>query len=274
VTGVQFRLDGGNLGVEDTSAPYAISWDTRTVPNGTHGLSAIARDAAGNVGTAANVQITVSNQAPSPTGLVGSYAWREGAGTRATDGSGWGNHGTLTNGPTWIAGKYGNAVHFDGTDDHIAVPDAAALDLGSSGTIEAWVKLDRLNRWHGIVAKGNANSNPAHNYALEVNSGNRFQCILGNGSSHVSAIATTSVTTGQFVHVACVWNGAALQLYLNGALNVSVSTGLAPAANTAPLWIGQFGGNKDRLAGTIDEVRIYNRALSAAEIQTDMNTPL
>ncbi|MGH7393890.1 MAG: LamG-like jellyroll fold domain-containing protein, partial [Candidatus Rokuibacteriota bacterium] len=48
----------------------------------------------------------------------------------------------------------------------------------------------------------------------------------------------------------------------------------APAGNTAPLSIGQFGGNSDRLSGTIDEVRIYNRALSAAEIQQDLGTPI
>jgi hypothetical protein len=273
---VQFKLDGGNLSAEDTTVPYTISWDTRTAANGLHTLSAVARDAAGNTGAAANVQVTVSNQAPAPAaGLVAAYAFKEGAGTGATDASGNGNNGTLTNGPTWTtAGRYGAGVHFDGVIDYISVPDASSLDIGTNGTIEAWVKLDTLNRWHGVVAKGNANSNPVHNYALEINNSNRFQCIVGNGSSQVSAISNTSATTNQFVHVACVWNGTTLQLYLNGALNTSVSATLTPAANTAPLYIGQFGGNTDRLAGTIDEVRIYNRALSPAQIQSDMNTPL
>ncbi len=275
VVGVQFKLDGGNLVAEDLTAPYTISWDTKTAANGLHTLSAVARDAAGNTGTAANVQITVSNQTQGSTGLVGAYAFKEGAGTTASDGSGNGNNGALTNGATWTAAaKYGNAVHFDGVDDYIAVPDSTSLDIGASGTIEAWVKLDALNRWHSVVAKGNANSNPAHNYALEINNSNRFQCILGNGSSQVSAISNTLAATNQFVHVACVWNGATLQLYLNGALNTSVSATLTPAANSSPLYLGQFGGNTDRLAGTIDEVRIYNRALSPAQIQSDMNTPL
>ena len=48
----------------------------------------------------------------------------------------------------------------------------------------------------------------------------------------------------------------------------------APAVNTSPLYIGQFGGNTDRLDGIVDEVRIYNRALSQTEVQSDMNTPL
>jgi hypothetical protein len=57
-------------------------------------------------------------------------------------------------------------------------------------------------------------------------------------------------------------------------VDVSVAQSLTPAANSAPLYIGQFGGNTDRLHGVIDEVRIYNRALSPAEVQQAMNTPL
>jgi len=61
VAGVQFRLDGANLGAEDTSAPYSLTWDTTAVSNGSHTLAAIARDAAGNTTTASTVAVTVSN---------------------------------------------------------------------------------------------------------------------------------------------------------------------------------------------------------------------
>ncbi|MFA6043207.1 MAG: Ig-like domain-containing protein, partial [Patescibacteria group bacterium] len=61
VSGVQFRLDGTDLGTEDTSAPYSLSWDTTGVSNGSHTLTAVARDAAGNTTTATNVAVTVSN---------------------------------------------------------------------------------------------------------------------------------------------------------------------------------------------------------------------
>jgi hypothetical protein len=74
--------------------------------------------------------------------------------------------------------------------------------------------------------------------------------------------------------LACTWNGTTLSLYIDGALNASTAQNLTPAGNTAPLFIGQFGGNSDRLSGIIDEVRIYNRALSQAEIQFDMNAPI
>jgi hypothetical protein len=65
-----------------------------------------------------------------------------------------------------------------------------------------------------------------------------------------------------------------MNLYINGALNRSVARTVTPVGNTAQLFLGQFGGNKDQFDGTIDEVRIYNRALTQAEIQTDMNTPI
>lgn len=61
IAGVQFKLNGNNLGAEDTAAPYSISWDTTLFPNGEHALSAVARDMAGNVGTSASVPITVNN---------------------------------------------------------------------------------------------------------------------------------------------------------------------------------------------------------------------
>jgi hypothetical protein len=63
-------------------------------------------------------------------------------------------------------------------------------------------------------------------------------------------------------------------LYIDGALNASTAQNLTPAGNAAPLFIGQFGGNSDQLNGVIDEVRIYNRALTQAEIQFDTNTPI
>lgn len=66
VVGVQFRLDGANLGVEDTTAPFSISWNTLTATNGTHTLSAVARDAAGNSTTSAGVIVTVANDVTGP----------------------------------------------------------------------------------------------------------------------------------------------------------------------------------------------------------------
>lgn len=66
VVGVQFKLNGSNLGAEDTTTPYSVAWDTLSVSNGSHALTATARDTAGNVGTATAVSVTVNNTPPPP----------------------------------------------------------------------------------------------------------------------------------------------------------------------------------------------------------------
>src|SRR6185503_7015094 len=64
IAGVQFKLDGNNLGAEDTTAPYSFNWNTTGYADGAHTLSAVARDVAGNTATASSVSVTVNNSAP------------------------------------------------------------------------------------------------------------------------------------------------------------------------------------------------------------------
>src|SRR5262249_21206011 len=98
VAGVTFKVDGTTtIGSEDTRSPYSVQWDTTGATNGSHTLTAIARDAAGNTTTSAAVTVTVSNTAPPPTGLVAAYSFNAGSGTTVTDSSGKGNNGTISN---------------------------------------------------------------------------------------------------------------------------------------------------------------------------------
>ena len=76
-------------------------------------------------------------------------------------------------------------------------------------------KIDSVNRWQSVIAKGNANNNAVHNYALEISDANRFVCMLANGSATTMLTSTVAATKGQFTHVTCVWNGSNLQLYIN-----------------------------------------------------------
>ena len=105
VAGVQFLLDGANLGAEDTTAPYSIPWDTTATANGSHSLSARARDAAGNSATSSVVTVTVANSGGGPPGLAAGYAFDEGARTTAADASGHGLTGTLSGGAKWTSGS-------------------------------------------------------------------------------------------------------------------------------------------------------------------------
>ena len=140
VAGVQFKLDGVALGAEDTSAPYSASWNTTTVANGVHVLTAVARDTASNTAESLSINVVVLNVGGQvPAGLVAAYSFDAGSGTAAADGSGKGNAGSVA-GATWTtSGKFGNALTFNGTSSRVDVPDSSTLDLTSAMTLSAWV---------------------------------------------------------------------------------------------------------------------------------------
>jgi hypothetical protein len=117
-----------------------VSWDTRTVPNGQHVLTATVRDPTGNSLTSAPVIVTVDNaEQPVPAGRVASFGFDEGAGTTAGDRSGTGNAGTVA-GATWTTGRVRGVLSFDGTNDLVSVPDTPSLDLTTGMTVDAWVR--------------------------------------------------------------------------------------------------------------------------------------
>ena len=153
VSSVQFRLDGANLGAADTSAPYSTNWDTAGVANGSHQLTAVARDAAGNATTSSAVNVTVDNRPPDVTGLVAAYGFEEPSGTTVSDESGTGNVGTISGATRSAAGRFGSALSFDGVNDWVTVPDAASLDLTTGMTLEAWLRPSALNGWQSAAVK-------------------------------------------------------------------------------------------------------------------------
>jgi hypothetical protein len=268
VAGVQFLLDGAPLGAEDTTAPYGISWNTTTVANGQYVLSAGARDAAGNQATSSSITITVSNTA-APSGLVLALGFNEGTGVTVADASGNGNAGAL-NSATWsTAGRFGNALSFNGSSALVTVNDSNSLDLTTGMTLEAWVNPSVVNSaWRDVIYKGN------DNYYLEATSTNGSRPAAGaiiNGS-YAEGYGSAPLAVNTWTHLASTYDGTVFRLYVNGSLvSSSPATGtIATSAN--PLQIGGDSIYGQHFAGLIDEVRIYNRALSASEIQADMNT--
>ncbi|MGH8528016.1 MAG: Ig-like domain-containing protein, partial [Gammaproteobacteria bacterium] len=109
VGGVQFKLDGANLGAEDITAPYSIVWNSTTATIGSHTLTAVARDAAGNIGTSAGVKVTVKS------GPISLWKFDESSGTTASDFTGT-NTATLSGGTSFTAGRLGNALNLNGID--------------------------------------------------------------------------------------------------------------------------------------------------------------
>jgi hypothetical protein len=270
VAGVQFTLDGSNLGSEDTTAPYSASWDTRTASNGAHTLAAVAHDLAGNAATASSVSVTVAN-AGLPPGLVASYGFEEGSGTTTADASGNNNQGTLTNGAGWAAaGKHGKAATFDGVNDFVSVADSSSLDLTTGMTLEAWVNPAALGTaWRTVIFKQQPGDLV---YGLYANRNTKVP--LGQifvGGSERDANGTAQLPLNQWSHLAATYDGSTLKVWLNGAQVGTLAIAGAIPASTGPFLIGGDAVFSEWFQGSIDDVLVYNRALSQTEIQADMN---
>ncbi len=266
VAGVQFKLDGANLGAEDTSAPYSSSWDTFSVANGSHTLGAVARDAAGNTTPATNVVVTASN-AGTP-GLVAAWSFDETSGTTTPDQSGHANVGTLGNATRVTTGKFNGALSFNGTNASVTVPDSATLDLTTGMTLEAWVRPAVAGGWRTAIAKDQP-GNLA--YGMYTNTNGTFPGgEISVGGTQRSLNATSTLPVGSWSHVATTYDGTTLRIFVNGTQSAQLAVAGSIATSSSAMHIGGNGVWGEWFNGAIDEVRVYNRALSGAELQNDM----
>jgi hypothetical protein len=235
------------------------------------GLS-LTGSAAGNYSLSQPVGLTANITAPAPVpGLVAAYPFNEGSGTTAFDVSSNWNNGTIS-GATWTTlGVDGDALVFNGANALVTINNSASLQLSSAMTLEAWVNPSTANNaWRDVIYKGN------DNYFLEGTSVSGGVPAMGGtfGTSDRVLYGTGSLLTNMWTHLAATYDGAKTRLYVNGVevANQAQTGTIATSAN--PLQIGGDSIYGQYFKGIIDEVRVYNRALSATEIQADMNTPL
>jgi outer membrane protein assembly factor BamB len=230
-------------------------------------ISCAAVVAAAVVGTG----FAVAQPAMAATGLVAAYGFDEGTGTTVTDASGNGNTGTITN-ATWAAtGKFGKALQFNGTSARVNIPNAASLQLTTGMTLEAWVNPSSVtSKWRDVIYKGN------DNYYLEATSTNASKPDAGMiaGGSYADAVGTSALAANTWSYLTETYDGSTLKLYVNGTQVASVAHTGAIATSTNALQIGGDTIYSQYFAGLIDEVRVYNVALTAAQIQSDMTTPV
>ncbi|HWT94096.1 MAG TPA: LamG-like jellyroll fold domain-containing protein [Solirubrobacteraceae bacterium] len=194
----------------------------------------------------------------------------EGQGAQVADSSGNGNHGTITGAQWEPNGRFGSALRFDG-DDQVSIPDAPSLDPAQM-TIEAWVRPERIDDWQTVLYKRAAADDDRPSYAMFAGSD------LYQGVPHIHTFndwvlnGPGPLQLQRWTHMAGTFDGTTWRLYLDG---VQVDEGDGPALMNSPLPL-LIGGNSaypnESYEGLIDDVRIYDRPLSAEEVRRDRDT--
>ena len=164
----------------------------------------------------------------------------------------------------------GSALNFDGINDYVNVSDNSNLEGFAELTVSVWVKkaADNDPNEDTIVSKWG----PDYTYALRYDSANdELDWLVGNGAAYDSSINSVSIEDNQWHHIAAVYDGTNGYVYLDGAqLADTASMGLGIGSNNNPLRIGVSpypAEANDCFAGSIDDVRIYAKALSSGQIE-------
>jgi glucose/arabinose dehydrogenase/PKD repeat protein len=230
-------------------------------------VKAIALRAGLNDSAVASAAFTIT----AATGLQNAFGMNEGGGTTILDSSANQNVGTLTNGPLWTPGKYGGAIQFDGVNDYVRV-DSPNLPTGNF-TWEAWLHPTAWSSFQAVMIARN-DVGPE----VDINGSGRLQVHSGTALRLTSSGA---LPLNAWSHVAVTRTSGTIRVYINGVQDpVTGSHSATYNFSSCPLLIGADADSgctgllNGYFAGRIDEVRIYNRALTATEIQSDMNTPI
>jgi hypothetical protein len=253
----------------------------------------VGYSACGNVSTctfnmpaaAVSLSATFTTATPSSSGLVAHYCFDDPANLGKDCGTN-GNNGTTFGGVSAVTGKVGGAARFAGLSNpgYVRVPNSSTLQFGTTSSISFFVKIDdpsgmdgwgnkSANGQFAIIAKS-ADWAGAY-WLLNVSANNELWSGFGAGSSMKTTVGTevqggwASGATGRWVHVVHVVDSIGFKTYLDGRLAWSMSGTVNFAqTNTQDMYIGQYSQFWYPLNGTLDELKIFNRAISVAEIQT------
>ena len=228
----------------------------------------------------------------SDSSLVGYWKFNEGLGNIANDYSGNGNNGII-NGATWTTGKYGKALQFDGISNYVEIPDNPSLRASNNQiTVEMWIKRNKVpTNVQCLISKiGDGPDSVAADfnvtYYISVPSLVTFSPLTEHNSQFHYGIAYGSyqfhepvnfglINDYNWHHIAATYDGNILKSYLDGNLVESRATLTKKMPlNDQPVIIGanKAYGPGDFFNGTIDEVKIYNRALSEDEIKGEYSS--
>ncbi|MEA1894260.1 MAG: LamG-like jellyroll fold domain-containing protein [Euryarchaeota archaeon] len=203
-------------------------------------------------------------------GLVAEWHFDEGSGSVLVDSSGNGNDGVI-HGATWVKGVDGKALRFDGRGDYVEVPYSSSLDISDAITITAWTYWNSLGTNSvGVIGKAETPSQTGWGLGKGHWSGGKIGLYPGGLGDGFRAYPTSDIPTGQWVFYAGTFDETAVKIYMDGTLNNDVRVSGSVSTNSQPVVVGRWYGNYDGyyFNGIIDEIRIYNRALTADEIKS------
>ena len=202
--------------------------------------------------------------------LILYFSFDELDGKNAIDHSQYENHGELVGDTKLADGKFGKALEFNGTTDWVVIPHHETLTVDENVTVMAWINTPRHTgpggaQWQGILAK----SNGPRSYSFYTESVS--QCLhLSVGGS--GSVCNKNVPLEEWVHVAAQVDGGTHRYWVNGE-HAGESGGKNPPpgkADTADALVGKTHEGNRQFEGFIDEVRIWNRALTEEEVQEQM----
>jgi len=188
------------------------------------------------------------------------------------------NDGGIIGNPQKVDGIFGSALELNGTTDSVEIPDSDSLSITTAITLEMWVKLpnDGANSNNVGIEKGGWEPGEYSLYVFYV-PGNgaamQFRDLPEACADANSGFLGPNLKDDQWHHIAGTWDGKVISLYTDGDLSMSVDCGTGPLQrNAKSVYIGSRNGSERFLKGVVDEVRIYDRALSESEIRKDMET--
>ncbi len=201
--------------------------------------------------------------------LVGWWKLDEAKGREVGDSSGNNHSGSIVGNPQWrpSGGKIGGALELDGDGDYVNLGKSSDFDLAEQITIAAWIKVNRFDKeWQAIITKGDS---AWRMQRVRETDSLEFACsgLQVPGTEWGGIYGKMSVNDGQWHHTTGVYDGKKLSLYIDGKLDVSVNASGKINVNDHPVYIGENAEQTGRFwNGLIDDVRIYNYAVSEGDI--------
>ncbi|MCX5638875.1 MAG: LamG domain-containing protein, partial [Planctomycetota bacterium] len=206
---------------------------------------------------------TIGYQAGRGEGLKGYWSFNEGKGVIAKNAVGE-NHAIVQPDLKWVDGKRGKAIQYDG-ENYVVIPHEDFFNAPNF-TVSVWVKLEQTYNYHYIIWKDGIQwpeEGPGRRIDIWVEMTGPVT-VMWNYQDRLDGRKV--IADGKWHHIAEVYDGKSIKLYIDGALDAQAEPSGKLPTNNLPMWIGARPGNV-AAKGVIDEVRFYDRALSEQEIK-------